>query len=128
MPKILLKKVLKDCLLFFVISLSASTLIIWIFQAVNFLDIIIEDGRDHAVYINYALLNLPKIINRLIPFVIFFSFFYVISKYEINNELVIFWTYGVKKNFIYQLFFEIFYYSFIGSVDLVIIYCSKFSG
>lgn len=97
MPKILLKKVLKDCLLFFVISLSASTLIIWIFQAVNFLDIIIEDGRDHAVYINYALLNLPKIINRLIPFVIFFSFFYVISKYEINNELVIFWTYGVKK-------------------------------
>ena len=106
MPKILLKKVLNDCLLFFVISLLASTLIIWIFQAVNFLDIIIEDGRDHIVYINYSLLNLPKIINRLIPFVVFFSFFYVISKYEINNELVIFWHFGVKKIFFINYFLK----------------------
>ena len=57
----------------------------------------IEDGRDYLVYINYSLLNFPKIITKVLPFVFFFSFFYVITKYELNNELIIFWNFGVKK-------------------------------
>ena len=35
---------------------------VWVFQAVNFLDIMIEDGRGYLVYLNYTLLNFPKII------------------------------------------------------------------
>ena len=69
----------------------------WVFQAVNFLDIMIEDGRDYLVYFSYSFLNLPKTISKLLPFALFFSFFYVISKYEINNELLIFWNFGVTK-------------------------------
>ena len=49
------------------------------------------------IYINYSLLNFPKIISKIIPFSIFFSFYYVINKYEINNELMIFWNFGVEK-------------------------------
>ena len=97
MPNILLNKFLKDCLVFFLICLFSSGLIIWILQAVNFLDIIIEDGKDYLVYINFSLLNFPKIINRLFPFVFFFSFFYIISKYELNNQLRIFWNFGINK-------------------------------
>ena len=41
------------------------------FQAVNFLDIMIEDGRDYIVYVNYSLLNFPKIVSKLLPFAIF---------------------------------------------------------
>ena len=82
---------------FFLISLFSASLIIWVFQAVNFLDIMIEDGREYTVYINYSLLNFPKIISRLFPFVIFFSIFYVLSKYETNNELMIFWNFGENK-------------------------------
>ena len=97
MKKILFRKLLSDCLIFFLIALTSTSVIIWIFQAVNFLDIIVEDGRDYIVYINYSLLNLPKIISKIIPFAIFFSFYYVIDKYEINNELMIFWNFGVEK-------------------------------
>ena len=79
------------------------------FQAVNFLDIMIEDGRDYAIYINYTLLNFPKIVSKVLPFVIFFSLFYVTLKYEQNNELVIFWTIGIHKieiiNFILKISF-----------------------
>ena len=57
----------------------------------------IEDGREYSVYINYSLLNFPKIISRLFPFVLFFSIFYVLSKYELNNELMIFWNFGENK-------------------------------
>ncbi len=97
MKKILFRKLLSDCLAFFIITLLTSSLIIWVFQAVNFLDIMIEDGRDYLVYINYSLLNFPKIITKVLPFVFFFSFFYVIAKYELNNELIIFWNFGVRK-------------------------------
>ena len=91
---------------FFLIALLASTIIIWVFQAVNFLDIMIEDGRDYLVYIKYSLLNYPKIFSKLFPFVLFFSIFYVTIKYELSNELIIFWNFGINKiqviNFIFK--------------------------
>ena len=97
MKKILFRKLLFDCLIFFFISLLSVSIIIWVFQAVNFLDIMIEDGRDYWVYFNYSLLNLPKTISKLLPFALFFSFFHVISKYENQNQLIIFWNFGVTK-------------------------------
>ena len=98
MKKILFRKLLLDCLIFFTLSLLSTSIIIWIFQAVNFLDIIVEDGRDYIVYINYSLLNFPKIMSKIIPFALFFSFYYVLNRYETNNELMIFWNFGVEKN------------------------------
>ena len=97
MKKILFRKLLADCLVFFLIALFSSGIIIWVFQAVNFLDIIVEDGRNYLVYLNFSLLNFPKVISKLVPFILFFSFLYVIGKYELNNELMIFWNFGVNK-------------------------------
>jgi lipopolysaccharide export system permease protein len=97
MDKMLFRKLLLDYMSFFLIALFSSSIVIWVFQAVNYLDIMIEDGRDYTVYISYSLLNFPKILNKLYPFVLFFSLFHVISKYENNNELIIFWTFGISK-------------------------------
>ena len=104
MKKIIFRKFLADCSIFFIISLVAASIIIWVFQAVNYLDIIIEDGRDYIVYFNYTLLSLPKIISKILPFAFFFSFSYVIAKYEMNNELIIFWNFGVSKISFVNLF------------------------
>ena len=106
MKKILFRKILLDCLLFFFISLISASVIIWVFQAVNFLDIIIEDGRDFFVYISYSLLNFPKIISKILPFAVFFSFCFVINKYELNNELIILWNFGVHKIELVNFFFK----------------------
>ncbi len=107
MKKLLYRKLFIDYMSFFFLALIISTLIIWIFQAVNFLDIMIEDGRDYDVYISYALLNFPKILSRLLPFVLFFSIYFILTRYEQNNELIIFWNFGVNKvqfvNFILKL-------------------------
>ena len=97
MKKILFRKLLFDCLIFFTITLFSTSLIIWVFQAVNFLDIIVEDGRNYLVYLNFSLLNFPKVLSKLLPFVLFISFLYVIGKYELNNELIIFWNFGINK-------------------------------
>ena len=97
MKKILYKKFLLDCLSFFLISIISTGVIIWVFQAVNYLDIIIEDGRTYGVYLYYSLLNFPKIISKILPFALFFSFTYVLAKYELNNELMILWNIGINK-------------------------------
>jgi lipopolysaccharide export system permease protein len=107
MKKIIFRKLLIDCLTFFFLALLGISTIIWVFQAVNFLDIMIEDGRNYNVYLNYTLLNFPKIISRILPFAFFFSFSYTFIKYEASNELIIFWNHGVSKLSIVNFFFWI---------------------
>ena len=107
MKKIIFRKLLLDCLLFFFLALFGISSIIWVFQAVNFLDIIIEDGRNYNVYFNYTLLNFPKIVGRILPFALFFSFSYTFIKYETGNELIIFWNHGINKIKIINFFFWI---------------------
>ena len=104
MKKIIYRKLLQDCLIYFFLSLFGISTIIWVFQAVNFLDIIIEDGRNYNVYLSYTLFNFPKIISRILPFALFFSFSYTLIKYEANNELIIFWNHGVSKMSIINFF------------------------
>ena len=112
MKKILFRKLLSDCTIFFLIALFSSSFIIWIFQAVNFLDIMIEDGRDYLVYIKYSLLNFPKIISKIFPFILFFSIFYVTIKYEQKNELIIFWNFGIDKIQIINLILKFSFFLF----------------
>ena len=107
MKKILFRKLLFDYMSFLLLALISTGVVIWVFQAVNFLDIMIEDGRDYLVYLNFTLLNFPKILSKIFPFVFFFSLFYVTTKYELKNELMIFWNFGIHKiqliNFIFKI-------------------------
>ena len=107
MKKILFRKLLSDYLTFFFIALISTSIVIWVFQAVNFLDIMIEDGRDYLVYVNFSLLNFPKILSKVFPFALFFSLFYVTVKSELNNELIILWNFGVHKISIINFIFKI---------------------
>ena len=97
MKKILYKKLLYDYVAFLFIALISTATVIWVFQAVNFLDIMIEDGRDYLVYLKFSILNYPKILSKIFPFVLFFSIFYVTDRYELNNELIILWNFGLNK-------------------------------
>ncbi len=97
MKKLIFKKLLKDITNFFVISVFSISIIIWVIQAVNYLDFVSEDGHSFKIYFLYTLLNLPKIISRVLPFMFFISVFYILVKYEEENELVIFWLNGIKK-------------------------------
>ena len=113
MNKLIFKKILFDYLIFFTIALVSASVIVWVFQAVNYLDIMVEDGRSYFTYVNYSLLNLPKMVSKLFPFILFFSFFYVLIKYENNNELLIFWNFGIHK---FELIKFFFYFSFLLAV------------
>ena len=97
MKKIIYRNLAKDCLNFFLLTIFTISLIIWVLQAVNYLDFVVEDGHGFLVYFKFTLLSFPKIFSRIFPFAIFLSFSYMLLKYENKNELVIFWNFGIKK-------------------------------
>ena len=97
MKKLIFRKLFRDISLFFIALSLCLTLIIWVIQAVNFLDFVSEDGHGFKIYFSYTLLNFPKILSRLFCIVFFISIIYVLIKYENNNELILFWTLGIDK-------------------------------
>ena len=106
MNKLIFRKLSIDILKFFLFASFCVTFIVWIIQAVNLLDLVSEDGHSLKVYSYYMSLSLPKIFSRTIIFVFFISIFYIIAKYKNSNELIVFWTNGIKKihfiNFIFK--------------------------
>ena len=97
MKKLIFRNLIKDITIFFLLVSISITLIAWVIQAVNYLDIVSEDGHGFKVYFMFTLLSLPKLYGKLILFLYFLSVFYIISKYQNNNEILIFWSHGVKK-------------------------------
>ena len=97
MKKLLFAHFLKDTFFFFLLMTLSLGLIVWVIQAVNYLDFITEDGHSFKVYLSYTLFNFPKIIHRILPFIFFVSLFYQINRYELKNELIIFWTTGISR-------------------------------
>ena len=107
MKKIIFRKIATDCMNFFVLASLSIGIIIWVLQAVNYLDFVIEDGHGLLVYFKYTLLNFPKIISRIYPFTLFISIAYILLKYENNNELIIFWNFGVNKKSFVDFFIKL---------------------
>ena len=97
MKKLIFRKFAKDTLVFFLIMCLTIGLIVWTLQAVNYFDFVTQDGHGLKTYFSFTLLNFPKIIHRIIPFIFFISLFYIIIDYEVRNELLIFWTSGISK-------------------------------
>ena len=92
---------------YFAVVLFALTAVIWIIQAVNFLDLVIEDGHAFSVYILYSFFLIPKMLTKLIPLSFLISAILTISKLEKDNELIILWTAGLNKMHIVNLIFRI---------------------
>ena len=97
MEKIIFRKFFYDILSFFLIVSLSLSLIAWVIQSVNYLDLISSDGHGFKVYFSFVLLNFPKIFSNIIIFSYFISIFYIIQKYQSNNEILIFWTNGISK-------------------------------
>ena len=101
MKKLIFRKFLLDALFGFLVLIFSFSIIVWVIQAVNYLDFVSEDGHGFKVYFLYTLFNFPKIFSKLFLISLFISLFYIILKFENDNELSIYWSVGISKiNFI----------------------------
>jgi len=92
---------------YFIVVLFALTAVIWTIQAVNFLDLVTDDGHAFMVYFFYSLLTISKIITKLFPFSFLIASILTILKFEKDNELIILWTSGLNKIHIVNLMLSI---------------------
>ena len=97
MNKTIYKYLFHEFLRYFSIALFALAAIVWTVQAVNFLDLITDDGHAFGVYFLYSFLTISKVITKLIPFCFLIATVLTIIKLEKDNELIILWTSGLNK-------------------------------
>ena len=112
--KYLSNEILKN----FITILLTFTAIAWAARAVNFLDLMVEDGYTSSIYFKYSVLNISTIITRFIPLAFLLALCVSIVKFERQQELLIFWTSGLNKIKIVNIFLLIAF--FITFVQLVL--------
>jgi len=91
----------------FTIILLTFTAIAWTVKAVNFLELMIDDGYSGGVYFKYTILNIFTIITRFVPLAFLIALIISINKFERQQELLILWTTGLNKIKIANIFFLI---------------------
>ena len=96
-----IKEILKN---FFVILLSLS-IIAWAVKAVNYLDLIVENGYSVVTYLAYSVLSLTGVLMKFMPLSFLVSIVFFITKHKDENEFTILWTSGIKKIHIVNLLF-----------------------
>ncbi len=92
---------------YFILVLFTFSTIVWTVQAVNFLDLIVDDGHAISLYFNYSLLNIPKILTKFIPLSFLLALVLTILKFDSEKELIILWTSGLNKIKITNFFLKI---------------------
>ena len=97
----------KEILKTFLVILFGLSIIAWTVRAVNFLDLIVENGYSILTYFQYSFLNLAAILTKLIPLSFLLSLMIFLVKQIQDNEFIILWTSGVKKLKIVNLLFFI---------------------
>ena len=97
MNKTIYKYIFTEFLRYFAATLFALAAIVWAIQAVNFLDLITEDGHAFGIYFLYSFLTLSKVLTKLIPFCFLIATVLTILKLEKDNELIVLWTSSMNK-------------------------------
>ena len=66
-------------------------------RAVNFLELIVDNGYPVTTYFQYSILNIFGIAPKFMPLAFFISVIIFIIKHQRDSEFIILWTSGVKK-------------------------------
>ena len=75
-------------------------------RAVNFLDLVVENGYPLSIYFKYSFLNLLGVAPKFIPFSFLIALTIFVIKHLQNNEFfLILWTAGVKKIYLVNVIF-----------------------
>ena len=101
---------------FFIILFGLSVIALTV-RAVNFLDLIVDNGYPVLTYFQYSILNLFGIAPKFIPLAFLVSLTIFILKHTEDSEFIILWTSGVKKIKVVNLFL-------LTSVAALILYIS----
>ena len=89
----------------FAVILFGLSIIALTVRAVNFLDLVVDNGYPLSTYFKYSFLNFLGIAPKFIPFSFLIALTIFVIKHLQNNEFLILWTTGIRKIQIVHVFF-----------------------
>ena len=98
---------IQDILKSYFIVLISFSLLIWIAQAAKNLNLITDSGLSIKIYINFIILNFPKIMSQLMIISFLIGLFLSLTKFLESKELEIYWLAGISKLNIAIIIFKI---------------------
>lgn len=91
------KYILRQCLTPFVVILTSITMIVWMTQTLQRIDIIVENGAGLALFAFLSILIIPSLLAVIIPFAIFGSVVYALHRLHADSELAVMFAAGVSR-------------------------------
>jgi len=81
----------------FVMIVTILTLVIWMTQSLQRVDILIENGSTFSVFLYLSLLVIPSLLVILIPFALFGGSLYALYRMHSDSEIAVIFSMGVSR-------------------------------
>jgi lipopolysaccharide export system permease protein len=91
------KYILRQCLTPLVLILASVTLIVWMTQTLQRIEIVVEHGAGLAVFAFLSLLIIPSLLAVIIPFALFGAAVYALYRLHSDSEIAVLFAAGVSR-------------------------------
>jgi len=81
----------------FVLIISVLTVVIWITQSLQRIELIIENGRGIGLFLYLSILIIPSLLVILIPFALFGATLYTLYRMHSDSEIAIMFAAGISR-------------------------------
>ena len=91
------KYILRQCITPLVLILIVTTLIVWMTQSLQRIDIIVEHGQGLGVFLFLSRLIIPSLLAVIIPFALFGAVVYALYRLHSDSEIAVMFAAGVSR-------------------------------
>ncbi|GJL92205.1 LptF/LptG family permease [Hyphococcus sp.] len=91
------KYLLRQCLTPFALILLVTTMIVWMTQTLQRIDIIVEHGQGLGVFMMLSVLIIPSLLAVIIPFALFGAVVYTLHRLHSDSEIAVMFAAGVSR-------------------------------
>jgi lipopolysaccharide export system permease protein len=73
------------------------TLVVWLTQSLDLLDLVLNRGQSLATFLSLSTLVLPFLLVNILPFAVFVAILYALNRFFADSEIVVMWSAGVSR-------------------------------
>ncbi|MGF1456415.1 MAG: LPS export ABC transporter permease LptF [Alphaproteobacteria bacterium] len=94
---ILFKYMFRQVSMPFLFFTGILTMMIWLTQSLNMLDLIINGGQSFATFFYLVILVLPSMLTVILPVALFCGILYGLNRFYSDSEIVVMWSSGISR-------------------------------
>lgn len=77
--------------------LAALTAMVWLFQSLDFLDLLINKGQSVEVFLRFAAFITPSVLGVVLPIALLCAVIYGLNRLKNDSELIVIWASGMSR-------------------------------